>query len=313
MKRIFMQGFVMSFVFIFAVSCQKESKSPEESGTKSSASKPESAGSCRLTSYDYYDGIGDFHSITYFTYKNEVVDDVLASYGQRFNMEYNKQGKLISSRVYDGATLLAIITFVYQNNKVVQETWRDPTTGEIIDDLFLTYNNQGNLIRNESFIQQYFTTYTYTNEGRLESWKYFYAGFPYAQGEYTYDENIKNPFQSLNGVGYAFWYVNSGFGIRSGNRWYSSEKISYFDEDGNPDTYYEQDTSQTVWQVGKQHYPMQVDYFDINTDFPITNTFQYENCDGGQPSTTARINQNLGSKNSGGVNRIKPALKKLSF
>src|SRR6188508_2765123 len=125
MKKNFMQGFVMSFVFLFAVSCQKESKSPQESSTQANASKPESAGSCRLTSYDYYDGIGDFHSITYFTYKNGVVDDVLASYGQRFNMEYNKQGKLISSRVYDGATLLAIITFVYQNNKVVQETWRD--------------------------------------------------------------------------------------------------------------------------------------------------------------------------------------------
>ena len=84
-----------------------------------------------------------------------------------------------------------------------------------------------------------------------------------------------------------------------------------YDENGNPDVYYEQDLTQTVWQVGKQHYPIQVDYFDTNTDLPIINKFEYENCEGGQPSTTARIHQNPGSKNFSGVNRIKPHLKLL--
>src|SRR5687768_6107075 len=138
MKKNFMQGFVMLITLFFAVSCQKESKSPQN-GTQPSASKPESAGSCRLTSYDYYDGIGDFHNIDYFTYKNGLVDDVLTYYGVRYNMEYNKQGKLIAARAYDGTTLLAIITFVYERNRVTQEIWRDATTGEIVDELFLTY------------------------------------------------------------------------------------------------------------------------------------------------------------------------------
>jgi hypothetical protein len=312
MKKNFMQGFVMSFVFLFAVSCQKESKSPQESSTQANASKPESAGSCRLTSYDYYDGIGDFHDIDLFTYKNGLVDDVVfTSFGQRFNMEYNKQGKLIASRVYDGTTLLYIITFVYEKNRIVQEIWRDGITGEIVDEVFLTYDQKGNLARNESFNQGYFVTYTYTNDGRLESWKYFYAGLPAIMGEYTYEQNIKNPFRSLNGLNYGFWFINSGFGIGSGSRWYSSEKVSFYDENGNSNVYYEQDASQTVSQLGKQHYPMQVDYFDINTDLPITNTFQYENCEGGQPSTTSRINQNFGSKNSGAVNKIRPHLKKI--
>src|SRR5215203_2237405 len=100
MKKNFMHGFVMLSAFLFAVSCQKESTSPQESDTQSSASKPETAGSCRLTSYDYYDGIGDFHNVTYFNYKNGVVDEVLTSYGLRFNMENDKQGKLIASEIY---------------------------------------------------------------------------------------------------------------------------------------------------------------------------------------------------------------------
>ena len=132
-----MQGFVMSLALLFALSCQKESKSLDESVTQSSASKPETAGSCRLTSYDYYDGIGDFHDISYFTYKNGLVDDVvLTPYGLRFNMEYNKQEELIASRVYVEDAFSYTIDFIYKNQKVVQEIWRDVTTREIVDEVF---------------------------------------------------------------------------------------------------------------------------------------------------------------------------------
>ena len=304
-----MQGFVMSIALLFAVSCQKESKSHLESVTQSSASKPESAGSCRMIVHDYYDGIADFHNIDYFTYKNGLVDGVQTSYGQTFNMEYNEQGKLISSRVYEEENLLYIITFVYEKNRVVQEIWRDAITGEITDELFLTYDQKGNLVRNESIVFDFYVIHTYTNDGRLESWKYFLAGLPAIKAEYTYEQNIKNPYQSLKGVDYTFWYANAGFGIGTGTRWYSSERVSFYDENGNIEVYYEQDPTQTVWQVGKQHFPLHADYFNLNTELPVTNTFQYENCDGGQPSTTARINQNIRSRHSGAVDRIKPYLK----
>jgi len=226
-------------------------------------------------------------------------------------MEYNKQGKLIASRVYDGTTLLATITFVYEQNTVVQEIWRDAITEEVIDEVFLTYDQKGNLVRNESFLLEYYTTYTYTNDGKLQSWKIFEFGLPLILAEYTYGQNIKNPYQSLNGLDYSFWFTNSGFGIKSGNRWYSSENVTLYDENGDPFIYYENDPAQTVWQSGKQHYPIQADYVDINTQLPIITSFQYENCEPGQTSNNARLNKTFGSKNSEGVNRINPALKKL--
>ena len=58
---------------------------------------------------------------------------------------------------------------------------------------FLTYDQKGNLVRNESFLLEYFTTYTYTNNGSLESWKIFTTGLPLVMGEYTYEKNRKKP------------------------------------------------------------------------------------------------------------------------
>jgi hypothetical protein len=306
MKKNFIQSLVLPVVLLFAVGCHKEFESSNQEQSKAAiALKAISAGGCRITSYDYYDGIGDFHNIDYYTYKNGLVDDVITFYGLRYNMEYNKQRKLIASRVYDGETLLYIITFVYEKNKVVQEIWRDAATQEIYDNVFLTYDKKGNLIRNESFIFDLYTTYTYTANRSLESWQVSVGGLPVAKAEYTYDDNYKNPFASLTGIDYLFWYANSGFGVGTGHRWYSSEKVTLYDENGSPFIYYEQDPAQTVWRVGQQHYPLKADYVDKSTHAQFINTFEYD-CNPGQSSKAEGINQKMGTKHNSPVKRIKP-------
>ena len=281
MKKNFVGSLVLSFLLLFAFSCNKEDQSvvPENS-IQAIASEAEVASGCRLTSYDYYNGIGDFHSIDYYTYKNGLVDNVLASYGLRFNLEYDAGNKLIGSRVYDGKTLLYIINFVYEKKKVVEEIWRDATTQEVYDHVFLTYDKKGNLIRNESFIFDQYTIYTYTSNQSLESWQVFVGGLPVAKAEYTYDDNYKNPFTSISGIEYGFWYANEAFGFGTGKKWYSSEKVTLYDENGSPFIYYDLDPAKTVWQVGQQHYPLQATYFDKSTEAQIITTFKYKNCNG---------------------------------
>ena len=299
-------------MLLFAVSCQKDAKPrTDDQVLETGASWPQAAGSCRLTSYDYYDGIGDFHNIDYFSYKNGLVDYVIIYDGSKYVMEYNKQGKLVASKYYIEETLSYTIDFAYKNNRVVQETWRDAATGEIADDIFLTYNTLGNLIRNESASLDYYVDYTYNKDGSLESWKFFAGGLFGASGEYTYEKNIKNPFKSLAGMDYAFWYINSGFSIGNGQRWYTTEKVSLPDENGEPFVYYENDAAETVAHVGKQQYPLSVDYYDTNTELPIIASFEYENCEPGEISNPARVKQKAGGKNSNAKNRIPPAALKL--
>ncbi|HSU51764.1 MAG TPA: hypothetical protein VLJ41_14265, partial [Segetibacter sp.] len=148
MRRNIMHG-VIPFVLLFSLSCNKDYKSsPDASTSKSMASNSASPGGCRMTSYDYYDGIGDFHSIDYYTYKDGLVDNELTG-DLRYNMKYDSENKLIGSTVYEGETLVYIINFVYDKKQLVKEIWRDATTNDIYDEVFLTYDKKGNLIRNE--------------------------------------------------------------------------------------------------------------------------------------------------------------------
>lgn len=309
MKKNFLQSVVLPLVLLFAFSCNKEYESiSEEESAPATASKADVAGGCRMTSYDYYNGIGDFHTTTYYTYKNGLVDNV-TSYGLTYNIEYDAKNKLIGSRVYEGETLLYIITFVYDKKKVVEEIWLDAATQEVYDHVFLTYDKKGNLIRNESFIFDQYTVYTYTSNQSLESWQVFVGGLPVAKAEYTYDDNYKNPFNSVSGIEYGFWYANEAFGFATGKKWYSSEKVTLYDENDSPFIYYELDPAKTVWQVGQQHYPLHATYFDKSTQAQIITTFEYENCNGNEISKDEHSKQKIEHKINKSVKGMKPYFK----
>jgi hypothetical protein len=291
MKKIFFRGFIL--VFLFAVSCRKADVS-----------------NCyRLTAYDYYSGTGDFHQIDRFAYKNGLLDEVTTFSGLRYSIGYDAQSKLATSRVYDGDSLLYIISFVYKNGKVAEEIWRYATSQQIYDDVFLTYDQQGRLARNESFMLEYHTDNTYYPDGSLKRWLVVDHGANFAQGDYTYEDNYKNPFSSITGVDYSFWATNSAFGIRMGNRWYTSEKITLFDENNQPYALYEQDPAKTTWKMGQPLYPLESDYVDKLTGDSILNIFSYESCDGGSLLQPARSSRKTSVNESGHVRTISPYIK----
>jgi uncharacterized protein YuzE len=306
MKRKFMQGLVLTLLSLFTLSCQKESGilfSEIDEGLTSTA---DLRGSCRLTSYDYYDGITNTHSITYFTYENGLLDNVFATDGLRYNLEYGEKKTLTTARAYDAEeTLIYVITFIYEKNRIVREVWLNATTNTIEDEIFLTYDKKGNIIRTESFIQDYYVDNTYTANGSLTSWQLFASGSPVVKGEYTYNSNYKNPYNSIKGVDYSFWSRNSAFGIKAGNTWYSSEKVTVYIE-GEPVIYYEQDPAKTVWQVGQQHYSLQANYALKGSNDLIINTFGYENCN---PNVTGQKEKNTASGQVKFSNRDKKNLK----
>jgi hypothetical protein len=297
MKKIKLKGIISTFLLLFLVGCQKDELLPTGQNTgQLVAFRSDANGGCRMTSFDSYDGVNEINQLDKFTYKNGLVDNVYTFYGWRFDMVYNANKKLIASKVYIDDVQIWFMEFFYKNNKLERMTFRYPETGELDDEVFFTYNQQGNLERSESFLYDLYATYKYTPDGSLESNVVFSGGLPFFKGDYTYTAAYKNPYRTLTGIDLQFFYGNPGYG--SGTNWYTSEKITLYDENGNQDILYEQDPAKTTWESADQHYPLKATHVDMPTQGIITNTFEYENCVPGQFARSENLRKNKTSKYS---------------
>ncbi len=280
MKKILStRSWLLLFVILFAAACQKQDiEVNDETASAANESRSGNGGGCRLTMYDYYDAVSDYRQVEYFTYKNGLVDEWLTSYGWSYKLEYDSNRRLKKAKVYEAGVLIHTIDFIYKKGNVVKEIWYAGNTSDVFDEVTYTYNQKGQMISGESVANDYKAINTYTHRGDLKSWQIFTGGLPQAKGEYIYRDEFKNPYSSAPGVEYSFPYTNAAFG--TGKRWYSSEKITIYDENGNPVILYDQDPLKTVWQGGPQNLPLQADYVDKLSGGAIINAFEYENCPG---------------------------------
>ena len=301
-KNYFKPISLLLFTALLITGCQKDLKEVKELNEEIADQSRQRGGDhdnggCRLTNYDYYDGISDYNAIEYYSYKKGLVDEWLASYGSLFKMEYDRNEKLKIARMYDGETLINTIKFIYRNDKVIKEIWYAGNTNQMDDEVIYDYNRKGQMTRNESLSYDYYVTYTYTNEGDLKSWFYFSGGLPSQKAEYTYRDEFKNPYNARPGIDYSFVYANSGFGVS--DTWCSSEKVTFYDEEGSPSVHYDLDPKKTKWLSGPKKYPAKASYIDRITRGSVTNTFEYENCSGHHnDSETELLNQkNINKRN----------------
>ncbi len=308
--NLFTSVFPLLFSVLFFLGCKKEGGDlKEEQEMKTTAARAEGAGGCQVTKYHYYDAIHDHEQIEEFTYKNGRVDEWASYYGVVYKMEYSVNGKMKIARAYYNGQIISTIRFIYSNNKVVKEIWYVGNTQDIDDEVINTFNERGQLIKSQSIAYDYIVLNKYTAQGYLESWHYFVGGVSTQKGEYTYNEEIKNPYVSARpGIDYNFAWVNSAFG--SGHRWYSSEKIILFDGNGDPFVYYDQDASKTLWQKGQQNNPLRADYVDAISGGSIINSFEYINCPGSNSNnlTESLVQKSGANKNKMDVSRIRPLL-----
>ena len=306
MKRILFQfPLTLLTVLLVTVGCQKHVTQADDTSNEVAGSRSDDAGGCRLTTYHYYDAISDIHNYDVFRYNNSLVDEWDASWGATSKMYYDANGKLKAADMYLGADLLFNIHFLRNNNRIVKETWYVANT-EIIDDIVeYTYNDRGQMLKNQSLNYDYYTEYTYAQDGELKSWFFVLGGLPNAKAEYESGGHYKNPLLSAAGLEHEFAYANAGAFKR--RWWYGKEKVTLFDENGDPFVYYDSNPSQTVWTAGQQGYPQIAVYPVLGTDATITTSFEYENCLPGENPATTRVNANAGSKT------IAPASRKLAL
>jgi hypothetical protein len=282
----------------FIIGCQKETQETKPEIDLQSSAKPKNE--CRLTSFDYYDGIADNHQIDYYTYKDGLVDEWRVWYGLVYKIEYHSDGKLKTARGYEGDDLVYTIQFVYENGRIVREFWYVGNTNVLDDDINYTYDRKGQIIKGESLMLGYYTENVYTPNGDLESWKFYDGVSPVVSGHYTYSNHYKSPFVGgTPGVDYNFPYSNSTFGQTKW--WYSSEKIISYDEVGNPTVYYDQDPLQTQWQIGSNDNLEYVEYVDRLSGTHLSVGFEYENC-----RESGNSNSRIAPPSSGGIKKINP-------
>src|SRR5687768_3595622 len=192
-----------------------------------------------------------------------------------YHHEYDANGRLIKSFVYTGDDLTYTIHFFYDKNQVVREIWYNKNTTEIYDEVLYTFEN-GLATSMESPVQDYLVENTYSSQGNLLTWSFYFGSSLFAQGVLTYDHTMKNPYTAIPGLTYGYPFAN-GFSFRS--KWYSvSESVTYYDEAGNIVFEGPQDPSKTTVQVGPQHYIAASNFYEVASASYVHFLFTYENC-----------------------------------
>ena len=263
---------VFTLSILCFIGCKKEVKEANLTSNIQSNVKSENGSKIRLTSVS-----NEFGTET-FSYNSQglMSEWDLPGFGYLTKVEYDADGRFAKSLVYIASTFMYTIYFTYEKGRVVKEVWYNGNTTEIFDEVFYTFAADGTMLRSESFVQDYYNVYEYTNDRQLSVWALYVGGVPVARADYTYLGNYKNPFDAIPGLAYAFIFAD---GVYYANKFYStSGSYTYYDEVGNVILEEIQDPALTTMEPGPQHYPVTASYHNVTFDYDLHFTFTYENC-----------------------------------
>ena len=218
-----------------------------------------------------------------FTYNRKGLADMwLVTYGpgdyQEHQIKYNNNNRIKSTRVTDPIYLPgdAVNYTFYDDGNFTTRALGYLESGEIWGDIFYTYNNKGQMTREDDIVRDYHTRFYYNNMG-FNTKVDFYIGTDLLY-RYTYEFKIpnKNPYLAVNGVEFGFpFYTFPLFD----KRWESRGTGIYYEE-GTPYIFYDLDPAQTTMQTGTHNYMTYSSYYDMATETAGNVTCTYQNCGG---------------------------------
>jgi hypothetical protein len=276
MKKIYV---IICSIILFACAwltgCKKEISDSAVSSSEANQLAMEQStqkDKCRLAEAVYDGGSQIYH------YNDKGLCDEwnISGYGI-FKQEYDATGRLIKSRLYDGDELIYTIHFFYTGKKVTKETWYYGNTSDVYDEVLYTFNSQGQNIRMESFLGGYYTVNKFDAAGDVTEYDFYYGGnLTYSSRSKYYYPPYKNPSRAVPGIDYGFPFLNAA---SVSNRFcISSEKFTAYDENGNPEVWYDYDPKLTSYEPAAQRYPASGAFYDRVTNVWNSQAFQYENC-----------------------------------
>ena len=291
------------FIISLLSACKKESLPSQKPLTATEITRTKSVqqpGGCRLTSIESYFGN------EYYTYNTEGLVDIweLTAFGGYFRLIYNEKGVQTGAEFYSNGQLISRVEFIYDEKNVVKEIWYDGNSSTISDEVYYTFNAKGEIVKSQSFIQDYYTVYEYTPDGNVSRWILYLGGAPLYKFEYTYGFHHKNPNRASNGIDNGFPYSN---GAVLKNKWLSSsEKFSFYDN-GTEIFLEDQDPSKTIVITSQENYVGSITYYETLNDGWVPFNYSYENCGSDNGSSSAKI---IAGKSKDYTSAIKRLLQK---
>lgn len=265
----------MACAAILLTSCQKESNLEQANtyGISAEASiTARNESSCRLTSVV---GPGLVYNYAYNQAGLCSTMDI-SDYGI-FRHEYDRNGRLTKARLFVGDELVFTIVFFHNNRGLtMHEIWYYGDTQDIYDEVFHTRNAQGNIVRMESFVNDYYSVANFSHEGNLTDWKFYMSGILAMSDELQFRTEYKNFYKAVPGIEYGYPFANP-FSYES-KCTPASEKLVVYDYEGNPTPIIDHDPNMTIPEPGFQNYLAANNLFDRVSNEWQRFDFSFENC-----------------------------------
>lgn len=135
-----------------------------------------------------------------------------------------------------------------------KKKWYLPNTNILDDEVFFTYNTRGDAVRQQSFIYGVDAHIIPDAKGNYTRYDLYIDGNLVQTGLYTFNRSNKNPWTAMKGIPYGL----PGYAFQFSKWWETSETIIFYDEEGNPYYYYDQNPSRTRMRMNDQDYLLEV-------------------------------------------------------
>ena len=314
MKKNFLLSFSSLLITVMMLySCQKQTLSAENElnspdGLAASKLPPGQKNQCRLVSLN-----SNFGFTSSVSYNNKgLANSWTTSYdfgSEVYTMPlvYDAKDRLASAKfIINGYHYYDVAYSYNQKNLVVKETWSDANTHELIDEVFISYDVRGNTIRQQSFIWGFDAHMIPDAKGNYTRHDFYIDGNLVQSGLYTFNIANKNPWGSMTGIPYGI----TSWTFLFSKWWETSESILFYDEDGNPYYYIDQDPALTTMTMNDQNYLLDVKHYDRLTGDLFNYSFDYENCAG--TNATGKATNPPGAKQSAGNSKKLQLMKLMS-
>jgi hypothetical protein len=282
-KNFSITSFGVLLTILFFSGCQKNTEQLipgndlQDPTVAANSSKTED-NQCRLRRWEESTGlVYDFH------YNNKGLADLWRlDYGggdfEEHHIKYDNKNRIKSTHIIAPVVLPgdAINYTFYNNGNVTTRATGYLESGGIWADIFYTYNNKGQMIKEDDNVSDYHTRFYYDNKGFNSGYDFYIGSEIVYKVASKFNISNRNPYLAIPGVDYGFpsftWPLFD-------KRWNSSQSIIFYDE-GVPYVIYEDDPSQTIMQTGNSNYLTFVHYFDQASETTNDITITYQNCDG---------------------------------
>ncbi|MBL0181798.1 MAG: hypothetical protein IPP96_05665 [Chitinophagaceae bacterium] len=295
---------------LFISSCQKESLTVEKDTIVSSdaASKSEHNNQCRLVSLNT-----NFGFTSSVSYNNRGLANTwslsydFGSVVYTMLLEYDANNRLTRAKYINTGDYLYDVVYYYNKKGLVEkEKWYLPNTNILDDEVFFTYNTRGDAVRQQSFIYGVDAHIIPDAKGNYTRYDLYIDGNLVQTGLYTFNRSNKNPWTAMKGIPYGL----PGYAFQFSKWWETSETIIFYDEEGNPYYYYDQNPSRTRMRMNDQDYLLEVKHYDRLTGDLYQYSFDYEHC--GDRDERVRGDQPAADKLSAWTNKKSKMMKIMS-